>query len=110
MYCKNCGKEISDGSVVCINCGAKADSEIPFNILSIVGFALSFFLAVPGLICSIIGYLQIKKSVYRGKSLAVAGIVISSVSIVITLIVIIYAISLAAIVATTYPSYPNYYY
>ena len=25
MYCKNCGKEIKDGSLFCTNCGAKTE-------------------------------------------------------------------------------------
>lgn len=34
MFCKNCGKEIQDGAVVCLNCGAKVDppaAEDPFK-------------------------------------------------------------------------------
>ena len=27
MYCKNCGKEIKDGSLFCTNCGAKTEEN-----------------------------------------------------------------------------------
>lgn len=32
MFCKNCGKEISDNAYVCLNCGAKVGSELSSGI------------------------------------------------------------------------------
>lgn len=63
---------------------AKADSE---NTLAIVGFILSFFVPIAGLICSIIGL----KKASRGapyKGLAVAGVVISAVSLGIVILTV----------------------
>lgn len=58
------------------------------NSLAVVGFILSFFFALAGLICSIIGLRQCKQ--YKdnnGRGLAIAGIVISSISLFLSFIV-----------------------
>ena len=53
-------------------------SNTPSNTIAIVGFILSFFIALAGLICCIIGYNNAKKGApYKG--LSVAGIVISAI-------------------------------
>lgn len=49
------------------------------NGMSIAGFVCSFFFQILGLIFSIIGLCQIKTSGEKGRGLAIAGIVISSV-------------------------------
>ena len=57
------------------------------NTLAVVGFILSFFFALAGLICSIIGLRQCKQ--YKddnGKGLAIAGIVISALSLFVSFI------------------------
>lgn len=54
-----------------------------WNVLSIVGFILAFFVAVAGLIISIIARNQIKKTGERGASLALWGIIVSIIVIVI---------------------------
>ena len=64
MFCKNCGKEISDNAYVCPNCGVKVSGgvkaeEKKTNTLAIVGFILSFFVSIAGLICCIIARKQI---------------------------------------------------
>ena len=90
MFCPNCGKVIDDKAVICPYCGVATGknqvSESSSNTLAIVGFIFSFFIPIVGLICSIIG---IKKSTTlngKGKGLAVAGIIISVISIVISII------------------------
>ena len=57
MYCKHCGKEIQDGSDVCLYCGASVETKEEFNALKEndrsktgVGFSLGFFLILIGLI------------------------------------------------------------
>lgn len=55
------------------------------NTIAVVGFILSFFVSIAGLICSIIGYNNTKKGA-PNKGLAIAGIVISSVGLAISLI------------------------
>lgn len=105
MYCRNCGKQIEDNAVVCPYCGvlthdvqpaqqqaqpvyqqAAPQKEEEFNVIALVGFILSFFICIAGLVCSIIGYNQAKESNGNGKGFAIAGIVISAVELGIALI------------------------
>jgi hypothetical protein len=53
--------------------------------MAIAGFVLSFFCSILGLIFSIIGYNQVKKSngMVTGGGLAIAGIIISILSLLI---------------------------
>ena len=95
MFCKNCGKEISDNAVVCLHCGVQVNpmqqrqTSQGENAVAIVGFIFSFLIPLVGLICSIVGY---KKSVNHGApcgGLAIAGIVLSVVFMIINLIIVI---------------------
>lgn len=56
------------------------------NTMALVGFVMSFFNGLVGLILSIIGMSQIKKTGEPGKGYALAGIIISSVSMLLGLI------------------------
>lgn len=51
-YCPNCGKELADEAVVCVNCGAaQAAAPMAVNDAPSTGFAvLSFFFPLVGLI------------------------------------------------------------
>ncbi len=94
MFCKNCGSQIDDRAVICPHCGVpqtvqKAES----NVLAIVGFVLSFFIAIAGLICSILGLKKAKELGGTGNGLAVAGIAISACTLAIYFIAIIVAVS-----------------
>ena len=63
------------------------------NIFAIIGFILSFFIALSGLIFSIVG-LKKSKITNSGKGLSIAGIIISSIIIarwVIAFILVIFA-------------------
>lgn len=61
-----------------------------WNILSIVGFILSFFgFSLISIILGFIGLSQIKKTGERGRGLAIAAIIIGFASIVIGIIVAI---------------------
>jgi len=66
---------------------AKVLDQKPTNSMSIAGFVCSFFVNILGLIFSIIGLNQIKTSEEKGRGLAIAGIVISSISIFFTILV-----------------------
>lgn len=130
MYCYNCGSELSDKAVICPNCGTVVNEQAlrqayeardrqqqaqaqtapqsqpaasPTNVLAIVGFVLSFFIGIAGLVCSCIGLSHSKKMNGKGKGLAIAGIVIGCVSIVCNLIAGVYGI-------TEYLYYPDYVY
>lgn len=65
------------------------------NTFAIIGFVLSFFyyVSIAGLVFSIIGLKQCNKTQEKGKGLAIAGIVISSVLLFINFIVDIVRIS-----------------
>lgn len=106
MYCSNCGNQIDDNAVVCIHCGAatpNAQRQQPAvqqsaesNTIAVVGFVLSFFIAIAGLICSILGLKRAPQYNGNGKGLAIAGIVISSIEIFIGIIVAIVEIAAIA--------------
>lgn len=113
MYCKYCGSKLDDAAHFCPNCGSAAEPVAqppyaspaqqpytaqqpyaapvqPSNTLAIIGFILSFFISIAGLICSIIGYRNAPQYGGNGRSLAIAGIVISAVSIAVEAFLIIY--------------------
>ena len=107
MFCKNCGKEINDNAVICPNCGVQVQEvnqpdvnvQQSNNTIAIVGFVLSFLVALAGLICSIIGYKNAVKENAPYKGLALAGIIISAVSMILSFIlyVTVFASAFAAI-------------
>ena len=72
---------MTEEKVVIVNQDSQKDSNTP----ALLGFIFSFLgcLAIPGLILSIIGLANAKKYKNGRKGLAIAGIVISAVSIVI---------------------------
>lgn len=109
MYCRKCGKELQDDANFCVYCGAavQANSQQPqsgnhdeffdapysgesraatWNAMSVAGFVCSFFFALLGLIFSIIGKKQCKRSGEKGQGLATAGIVISIVSMALSVL------------------------
>ena len=100
-YCSNCGSELKDGDKFCGNCG-KVITSIQFdsdesvhnvqlkphideykkeisedNGLAILGFVLSFFSALIGLIVSIIALKNADDKKNPRKGFAIAGICIS---------------------------------
>ena len=97
MFCTNCGNEINDNAVICTKCGVAtqnfginnkaAEPKKESNTLALIGFILSFFVPLAGLICSIIGYKRSKNDGLEGKNLALAGIIIIAVYMGISLIV-----------------------
>ena len=99
MYCQNCGNEIHDEAVVCIHCGAPTQNGqtqsqqkrtvAKTNGIAIAGFILSFFVAIAGLICAIIGLHRANKELDgSGRGLAIAGIVISCLSLLVGVIIL----------------------
>ena len=96
MYCKNCGKEISDQAFICPHCGVQT-AEAPKgknNTLALIGFILASIVPVAGLVCSILGYKNAAGTGGGGKGLAAAGIVISAAELLLALIVFICCILL----------------
>lgn len=84
-YCKLCGKEMEDNAQYCPRCGCSLNESPIENIfgsgidlLSVIGFILSFFFAVPGLVVSVIAYGNVKNQPSNtNKNFAKAGIAIS---------------------------------
>jgi hypothetical protein len=58
------------------------------NTCAIIGFVMSFYVPIIGIVFSIIGLNQIKKSTETGKGLAIAGIIVSVITILLVLLVI----------------------
>ena len=56
------------------------------NVIAIVGFILSFFFSLIGLICSIIGLVK-SKELHDGKAFSIAGIIISSLKLIFAIII-----------------------
>ena len=101
MFCRNCGKQINDEMKFCPFCGtatnftpvnANVQTPVPTkktNGFSIAGFVISlvsfylgfFFCIVPalGLVFGIIG-LNAPKETNSGHGLALAGVIISSIT------------------------------
>lgn len=107
MFCTNCGKEINDNAAICPYCGVVANKNAlsnassntnQSNTMAIVGFIFSlffFFFALVGLICSIIGFKRAPEFGGNGKGLALAGIIISSISIIIIVFIVVIGGALA---------------
>lgn len=72
-----------------------------YSVLAIVGFILAFVVSIAGLIVSIIALTQIKRTSERGHGLALAGVIISAASIVLSIIFSIVLFSAAANMPTT---------
>lgn len=110
MYCKNCGKEVSDEAVICPNCGCaivkiavereqvEPVTKRKINVLCLIGFILStvsLFLslygsvAVAGLVLSVIGVVQSSRNNDKLKGLGIAGIPIAACSLIYTLYVLL---------------------
>ena len=92
-YCRHCGNEVFDDAIICPKCGCSVDysnrNVNPINNpsenvspMSLVGFILSFFSAIAGLIVSIIAYKDAKRiGSRRSMSFSKAGIILSSISL-----------------------------
>ncbi|MCL2869951.1 DUF4190 domain-containing protein [Candidatus Saccharibacteria bacterium] len=72
------------------------ESKSKTNTLAIVGFILSFFTGVIGIVLSAVAYAQIRKTGEGGKGLALAGIILGSILTIVGVIVAV-AVSTAVI-------------
>lgn len=97
MFCPNCGNQISDTAYFCPYCGETIGFNSYYskqkrgtNTIAIVGFILSFFIAIAGLICSIIGLKKAEELDGNGVGFSIAGICISLVWMgVVTFVIIL---------------------
>lgn len=101
-FCKNCGKEINMETGYCSNCGTRIDNEptvtnIETNnvnnkkdntviafVLSLLGFLCCTYLAIPGLIMSIMSLQNMNNGNLstKNKGLAIAGIILGVLGII----------------------------
>jgi hypothetical protein len=104
MYCPSCAHQNSDGAAVCAACGQSlALLPVPrltappqpaaarrLSGTAVAGLVLAFFCAPLGLVFSIIGYSECKRSpeTVEGLGLAIGGLVLASVQLVLALIAI----------------------
>ena len=101
MFCKTCGKEVNDNAVICPHCGCetcdkeKKENENKINAMCLVGFIVSLasiFIAlygataVVGFIFSMVGVYQTNHTKEKFREMGIAGIVVSIISFVITLV------------------------
>ena len=70
--------------------------QAPMNTLSIVSLVCAFVFAPAGLVCGIIALSQIKKKGERGKGMAIAGVVISALSLLLFVLLFVFAMVVAA--------------
>ena len=115
-YCSKCGAQLADDDDYCYFCGAKFDEvkkeeqkEQPTfqdqsyyedkyygqrpNTIALVGFVFSFISPIVGLILSIIGLNKARQMNGLGKGYAIAGIIISIVSMILSVLLYAYVIS-----------------
>ncbi len=82
------------------------------NTLSIIGLISAFFIPLVGLICSIVGISQASKRNEKGKSLAIAGIIVSILNGIfqfVILIIIFVALANPSVTLDTFSNTnPNY--
>lgn len=120
VYCPNCGKKLVDdvdvggagenrgccgkGNYYGANANRGANYTVPpildsHSTLSVIGFILSFFTAIVGLIVSIIAYSDAKRTgSSKSKSLSLAGIIISAVEIGVVVVIVCFYLFLVFIV------------
>jgi type IV pilus assembly protein PilA len=109
MFCPKCGA-VSDGDV-CTRCGtahAVGAAEFPAahvvatrtSGMAIAGFVCAFVCGVLGLVFSVIGRNECKRSggTIKGEGLATAGMVISIITIVLSVVGVLAAIAIPAFV------------
>ncbi|GAA1444395.1 DUF4190 domain-containing protein [Leifsonia poae] len=73
-----------------------------YNTMAIVGFILSFFISLVGIILGFIALSQIKKSGEQGRGFAIAAIIIGFAEIVLGIIFAIIFVAIAANVGYQY--------
>ena len=105
MYCRNCGSQISDDAAICIHCGVPTNKQSATapkrenNVMALIGFILSFFTVIAGLVCSIIAYRRCKENPeLEGKGMSLAGIIICAIKIGAVIVYLICALTLLVLI------------
>lgn len=105
-YCPNCGKKVEKDAYVTTQMNTMQPSQ-PYlqpqqqiqnpatNEFAIVGFILSFFFSILGLIFSCIGLSKSKSMNGSGKALSIAGIIISCLTMFFAFVVFVTVMSVS---------------
>ncbi|MBO5328061.1 MAG: hypothetical protein J6B04_02675 [Clostridia bacterium] len=109
MFCKVCGKEINENAVVCPHCGCGvAQAQKSTSVAAVVGFIMSlvslfisFYCIIPvlGVVFSGIGMSATSYGKKKGRGIAVAGLVISIISLVLNIIILATVGSMLALIS-----------
>ena len=122
-FCTNCGTKLEEDQLFCTSCGKKVDGEnndnaqqvavnpvnnnvpnnssVKTNGLAIAGFVVSLVSTIlccgafnlVGLVLSIVGLTKAKDYDGNGKGFAIAGIIISAVVMVLSIVIYIFLFS-----------------
>ena len=126
MKCKKCGREVHDKAGFCPDCGDRlnpymdekdfCDDQISegsegFSIASMVLGIVSLVLCCSvyiSLICAVIGLILGIVAIHNnnpGRGMAIAGVVCSSIALVLLIIIVIAGLSLPALLNSYYSSF-----
>lgn len=125
MFCKNCGADIADNSVVCPKCGSNVNNgnyysyqpasvqKAPNSIAGFVCSLISLFVPILGLVLAIIGLVLCSKgkkavsqnpAAYSGTGFLTAGTILGILGIVSSVLCIFYFAIAGAILGGTFMS------
>ena len=98
MFCRNCGKEISDKAAICIHCGCKSVIELEPESKKGLGVICGIFLGLIGLLIGICAYREgsLERTTFMGGWLP-SFIITASCSILLPIIILISAGSCAGV-------------
>lgn len=94
MFCRTCGKEILDNSVVCLNCGCLTGAAQPIyqeiipnrpDKVEAVKVLLSLFISVVGIV---LGVIDLKNGRKSGRVYLIIGIIKTIIEIILSVIFI----------------------
>lgn len=92
MYCRSCGKEVSDIAYICVHCGSNLQearrANNPRDTGSIGWFWLGFFVPLAGLFLWIFTYESSPRNAKRAGIGAIVGAIAAVVAIILFYIIL----------------------
>lgn len=107
MFCKFCGREISDDAVMCPHCGRLLNAQpapqpiVATNWLAVLGLIFAFLMPIAGLVLSILGKSRAREMNGNGETIAKAGLIISIIELALAVLafILVYALFVAGLLA-----------